>query len=81
MHTVRLLREAIGEDGKKNPHSLRVWCARDLDFLPVRIEYLEDGKLRGRALVQEHNYLGKAPREDAPSRLPRRRPLGGSLPH
>jgi len=48
--------EAVGiQHNKKNSSRITtLWCARELDYLPVVIEQHRDGKLRVRAVLREY---------------------------
>ncbi len=57
MRTVRLSLETVSPDEQPKERRLRVWCAPDLDFVPVRAEFLKRGELRAWAILREHRYL------------------------
>jgi Protein of unknown function (DUF3108) len=59
--------EAVGiQHGEKDSSRVTVlWCAKELDYLPVVIEQRRDGKVHVRAVMTEYESLPATPKESA----------------
>lgn len=59
--------EAVGiQHGEKDSSRVTVlWCAKELDYLPVVIEQRRDGKVHVRAVMTEYEALPTMPEESA----------------